>query len=302
MAPDAPGEPVPAGDKPKTKKPAAPKGTFASEDILVRAMDHNTPAMRAGLYSRNPKPRNKITAIIGYAVCLITGMFTAFHLLHCMHILPRSLDTEHWDLFYCLQENVGVVVDKETKKRVLNLDHYGNLEFGHESLHHVFDGPNVKEGLGQGDYAFKPVKLEAYLERIENNHGLDYRELFPEVTHEYIIYGFANKHNHVFGRYTTEPRTYAHLDSKKRAILAHQLGDVVEAAHEDQPDENTRLSAEDVQLPAEIPMECRLPQPPKTQGQPELRILQVGDNFIVVSHLNPVFTIWDYTWKLKLRI
>ncbi|KAL1744965.1 hypothetical protein HDZ31DRAFT_73895 [Schizophyllum fasciatum] len=299
MASDAAGDS--ADGKRQAKKPAAPKGTFASEEILVKAMDYTTPAMRAGLYGRNPKHRNKITAIIGYAICLITGMFTAVHLLHCMHILPRSLDTEHWDLFYCLQENVGVY-DKKTKKRVLNLDHYGNLEFGHESLHHVFDGIDVKENLGEGDYAFKPVELELYLQRIEQNRGLDYRQLFPEVTHAYTVYGFANKHHHVFGRYSTECRTYAHLDADKQARLARRMGDVVETKHTDEPDADTRLTPDDTQLPDDIPVEWRLPQPPETQEEPELHILQVGDNFVVISHLNPVFVIWDYTWKMKCRV
>ncbi|KAL1745096.1 hypothetical protein HDZ31DRAFT_13410, partial [Schizophyllum fasciatum] len=235
--------------------------------------------------------RQKVMAIIGYAACLITGMMHIGYILEAFHVVPRSLHTTDWIVYCCFREAIGIVIEG---KRVLNLDYSGNVDMIHEGLHKIFDGPSVlKNQLGQGEFSLVPHNLPWHIAHItaEENRGKNYRELYPDLKYTYDVYGFT-KHKHCYGRYPAPPRSYDHLNEDSRQLLDHVFDSLKREAD---------VSDEDARRGHDILMgSCA---PPISDEDPTLHILRPGyQGHALESHLNPVFTIFDYILKLKYRI
>ncbi|KAL1744962.1 hypothetical protein HDZ31DRAFT_63603 [Schizophyllum fasciatum] len=213
----------------------------------------------------------RLEQLVGVKICAVTNMMTASWAVHGIHVLTRKFATQHPEVYKCLVEHVGIMDEKG--ELTIDFDGSGNVELVHFALHLLFDGPSVVgEKYGQGNWAFAPKNWRPILERIKANPYMNYKELFPEATHEYIVYGFPNEHKHVFGRYSDYQRTYRHSRN-------HTSGP--------KPTKHEMFA------------ECEAAQ----FEDPEIHILQTGDQgFVIVSHLNPVFVILDYVFKMKYHI
>ncbi|KAL1744960.1 hypothetical protein HDZ31DRAFT_63601 [Schizophyllum fasciatum] len=210
----------------------------------------------------------RLKSLVGVKICAITNMMTAPWGVHGIHLVTRRLLKLHPVINKCFVQNVGIVGDDG--KLHINLDSTGNVELVHFGLHLWFDGQSVVgEAYGQGNWAFAPKHFREALAHIKANRGANYKELFPEGTHEYIMYGFPNDHKHVFGRYSDHKRTYSHsrnYTGGPKPSEAEVFAEFADAQYDD----------------------------------PTFHTIITGDQgFVIVSHLNPVFVIFDYTFKMK---
>ena len=97
-------------------------------------------------------------------------------------------------------------------------------------------------------------------------------QLCPDGKYELIMYGFPNKHKHLFPRYSTYQRSYRRTTPDGRKLTYEEI---YQEYIEHQLDE------------LEV----------------ERLILQTGDQgFVLVSHLNLVFVVFDYAMKMKYRL
>ncbi|TRM61313.1 hypothetical protein BD626DRAFT_584658 [Schizophyllum amplum] len=279
------GKPLNAHHTP-SRPPVQPRETFKGTPTV------NTPNRRS------PNIRQKVIATIGKSICLITCMFTAWWLLHCMHLVPRKLHSTHPKIFSRLRKTIGI---KKGKGRYLNLDATGNQDIVHADLHYIYDGIAYWL-LGSGDWAYKPVDIVKSMAELEQFiiEGKDWKEMYPDddIAYEYIMYGFPNDHDHVFGRYSDDIRDYAHLRDKSTPV------EVAEDPAEDEDDVptgeyNPRIV--DADLPDDFP---RMPQ--SLENKPSTvtcHILKQGDQgFRLHSHAKPVFAIFGYAAKMWYRL
>ncbi|KAL1703323.1 hypothetical protein EV121DRAFT_271168 [Schizophyllum commune] len=242
---------------------------------------------------RAPNLREKIFAVIGYATCLLTGMMHVEYILQAFHIVPRSLHNTHWEEYSCFRDAIGIVVDGE---RVLNLNNSRNVDMASSGLHKFFDGPSVlKNKLGQGEFALPPEDLKREVEYVTapENLGKSYEELYPDVAHRLVVYGFSNKHKFSWGRYPSPDRTYKHLDPEKRTLLEDYVDSLLTKI--DIRGLKESLKRKGVYIGSFAP-------PPTSDADPTIHVLRAGRNYTVVSHINPVFAIYDYLLKMKFRV
>ncbi|KAL1743440.1 hypothetical protein HDZ31DRAFT_74880 [Schizophyllum fasciatum] len=227
--------------------------------------------------------RSRLKNLIGLAICLVTNKMTAPWEVHAMHIMCRSLDEFDPVAYKCFVENVGEV--RKGKRRV-NLDHIGNVEFG-QSWQELQAGTFILSD----EYRMLRFPFQMYPTE--------------DGPHEYIVYGFPNEHQHVFGRYSNTPRTYAHslgannyhdddgdAGNATDTLVPEGAGSAVNGAS---------CNAAEPTRPA--PKEVFAAYKREQFAKVEKRDLVIGDQgFIVISHLNPIFVIFDYTAKMRYRI
>ncbi|KAL1743444.1 hypothetical protein HDZ31DRAFT_65053 [Schizophyllum fasciatum] len=252
--------------------------------------------------------RERLKNFIGLIICVITNKLTAPWEVHTMHVVARSLETQDEETFLCFCEHVGQV--GADGKRRINLDHLGNTEFGHITVHSIFDGKpfngSDESEYGSGDWAFAPADFAKEIEHIVANRGKNYRELYPmeDGPREFIMYGFPNKHQHVFGRYSDSVRTY------ERSLTGF-YNESSEGEHAQSTNAGPTNPADNPNVPSISAQPSRSAAKEKLRAsyeaqqlpQVQLRRLEVGDQgFRIVSHLNPVFVIFDYTIKMRWRI
>ncbi|KAI5900785.1 uncharacterized protein SCHCODRAFT_02743662 [Schizophyllum commune H4-8] len=281
--PDDAGGPPPDGQVPERTP---------SPGFDPRYLEFRTPSDSPQTPEERPRYlRKKIVSIIGYAVCLFTGMMPSFYLLECMHIIPRSLHRTHWVMFFCFREAVGIMINGE---RNLNLDTFGNCDLGRKEFHAMLDGPSVKEGeYGQGEIALRPKNMSKEVAHIRKHWGEDYEKMYPELYYEYDIYGFLrpDKDAPFYGIFPNPDRTYGHLTKQQRADLLREL-DVRIA----EPSESG-----DALTPEDVANEKKPPCSGK--GDPIPHILKAGcQGYTRRSHLKPVMAMFDYVWKIKYRL
>ncbi|KAI4523626.1 hypothetical protein K525DRAFT_195943 [Schizophyllum commune Loenen D] len=236
--------------RPKSGASAGGKGKPKAKGNKSRTIKDvkNTPPGKTS-DTRNSNARQELESLIGLRICLITNMMTCPYLVHGIHIFER------------FEKKVGRwTYDKESHtwaKRV-DLDSKGNYEFG--------------EPPHRGDWAFRPRDLDGFVARVRANPDMDYKELCPDGKYELIMYGFPNKHKHLFPRYSTYQRSYRRTTPDGRKLTYEEI---YQEYIEHQLDE------------LEV----------------ERLILQTGDQgFVLVSHLNLVFVVFDYAMKMKYRL
>ncbi|KAL1727820.1 hypothetical protein EV714DRAFT_216508 [Schizophyllum commune] len=222
--------------RPKSGASAGGKGKPKAKGNKSRTIKDvkNTPPGKTS-DTRNSNARQELESLIGLRICLITNMMTCPYLVHGIHIFER------------FEKKVGRwTYDKESHtwaKRV-DLDSKGNYEFD----------------------------LDGFVARVRANPDMDYKELCPDGKYELIMYGFPNKHKHLFPRYSTYQRSYRRTTPDGRKLTYEEI---YQEYIEHQLDE------------LEV----------------ERLILQTGDQgFVLVSHLNLVFVVFDYAMKMKYRL
>ncbi|KAL1744948.1 hypothetical protein HDZ31DRAFT_63591 [Schizophyllum fasciatum] len=281
---------------------AGPQGPAQSDDDRIKPYK-DSPSH--GTRDRRPSQhiRDNLRNLVGLKICIISNKMTAPWEVHSMHVACRSLKETWPTAFKCLRNSVGEI--GPNGKKDINLDHVGNVEFAHTWVHDIFDGPpfHSKEGgYGKGDWAFAPADFEKNLQHIEANRGMDYKQLFPmsDGPHEYIMYGFPNEHQHVFGRYADSERTYAHSlnsghDYDKDGSVTTDGDGTNDGSANEHDDETIEESPTWAAIHAAYKRE--------QYAVVEKRTLIVGDQgFKIISHLNPVFVIFDYAAKMHYRL
>ncbi|KAL1686950.1 hypothetical protein GGG16DRAFT_105357 [Schizophyllum commune] len=275
------------------------EGTPTPAPFDPKFLKYQTPTDTAETPKDRPRYlRQKIVAIIGYAACLFTGMIPVFYMLECMHIVPRSLHKTHELVYFCFREAIGIM---KNGKRVLNLDHFGNLDLALKDMHALFDGPSVLEGeYGQGLLALVPTDIEWHLNHITENWGDDYRKLYPDLLYTYEVYAFPSpgQDSHHYHWYPTRDRKYDHLSPAERQMLQqHEYESVIEFTNPEDSDLNdadATLTADDVKdsraPPQNADIPVSLPFKPGRQG------------IIRTSHLKVPFPLFDWAYKMKYRI
>ncbi|KAL1727835.1 hypothetical protein EV714DRAFT_238544 [Schizophyllum commune] len=255
--------PVGRTTQPKaTRKDRACHSSIGSESP-VKATDEDRP----------PTLPRKLLKIVGLRRCAVGCMIGPPWLVQGIHIVTRTLWKSHEDIYKRFARHVGVKNPK-TGEYEINLDDVGNYEWAHFALHHLFDGRSVQgRAYGGGAWAFFP-DLEDFLARLDAaGDNANYKTLYPKGLHAFGVYGFPCDEVHVYGRYSSDERTYAHSYNRdgKKWTKASILEYYMERQHD--------------------------------HGPVETRILQVGDQgFIIISHMNPVFVVFDYALKMKYRI
>ncbi|KAL1686831.1 hypothetical protein GGG16DRAFT_105466 [Schizophyllum commune] len=215
----------------------------------------------------------KLLKMVGLRRCAVGCMIGDPWLVQGIHIVTRTLWRSHKDIYERFARHVGVKNPK-TGKYEINLDDVGNYEWAHFDLHHLFDGRSVQgRAYGGGAWAFFP-DLEDFLARLDAaGDNANYKTLYPRGLHAFGVYGFPCDQVHVYGRYSDDVRTYAHSLNKDGK-------------------EWTKASILEYYMKSQ-----------RDHGTVETRILQVGDQgFIIISHMNPVFVVFDYALKMKYRI
>ncbi|KAI5826633.1 hypothetical protein K523DRAFT_394015 [Schizophyllum commune Tattone D] len=284
-APDgAGGGPPPDGRVPER----TPSPGFDPQYLEIRTPSNSleTPAERPRYL------RKKIVSLIGYAVCLFTGMMPAFYRLECMHIVPRSLQRTHWVMYFCFREAIGIMINGE---RSLNLDTSGNCDLGQRDFHGMLDGPSVlKEEYGQGEIALRPKDLDWHVQYMLKNWGVSVDKLYPDDKYEWDIYGFPrpDKDPYYYGRSSNPDRTYEHLKTEKGAALKRKIDAMLDVPGED--DHGDALIEDDLE-------HAETPSFPK--GKIIGHELKPGcQGYTRWSHLKPPFGLFDYIWKIKWRV
>ncbi|KAI4294432.1 hypothetical protein K525DRAFT_252401 [Schizophyllum commune Loenen D] len=224
---------------------------------------------------RPPELPRKLLKIVGLRRCAVGCMIGPPWLVQGIHIVSRTLKNTHREIYDRFRNCVGIF-DEKTGEKLIDLDDIGNYEWAHFDMHHLFDGRSVQgRAYGGGEWGFRPKNLRAFTAHLKANPDADYKtgQLCPKGLYEFVVYGFPGGQQHLFGRYSEDQRTYAHL--KK------------EDGKEWTKDEILRWYMESQHR----------------HGPVEARVLQVGDQgFVIISHMNPVFVVFDYALKMKYRI
>ncbi|KAL1727817.1 hypothetical protein EV714DRAFT_275261 [Schizophyllum commune] len=272
--------------------------------------------------------RQRLDNLIGLKVCAITNMVTAPWAMQAIHIVTRALKKEDEIAHECFRKAVGVL-DKDGVPQV-NLDNLGNVDFEIPGVHIAFDGPPFASndiGYGKGDMALLPLHAREELQHIKRCRGMDYKkarhdivahnvcscvlQMYPmkKGTHEYVVYGFPNPHQHTIPRYSHKQRTYPHSLNRDDFIVPDDPPmpaevDGYEGAYnddggdydddDDAPPENTlrgQMYRDYMQAQTEF-------------GKVQHEVLETGINIKItfVSHLNPVFVFFDFAYKMRYRI
>ncbi|KAI5900742.1 uncharacterized protein SCHCODRAFT_02695906 [Schizophyllum commune H4-8] len=221
---------------------------------------------------RPPELPRKLLKLVGLRRCVVGCMIGPPWLVQGIHIVSRTLKNSHADIYHRFRNCVGIL-DEKTGEKVIDLDGTGNYEWVHFDMHHLFDGRSVQgSAYGGGEWAFCPKNLRAFVAHMKANPGADYKTLCPSGLYEFIIYGFPSGQQHLFGRYSDDQRTYAHLNKDGKAWTKDEILQwYMDSQHR--------------------------------HGPVEARILQVGDQgFVIISHMNPVFVVFDYALKMKYRV
>lgn len=259
--------------------------------------------------------------------------------VHCTHVLPRTFEWTHGDIFVLFRASVGLVIRKNGETiRVLNMDTTANMELLYHALHALFDGPSVRSGFGMGKFALVPVNLPFFLKRIRENPKMPYPELFPESTYEYKIVVFGRGDNDLFGRHAdflrsydnTVPEDLASEDAHNEACSAtsenadendNQDDDEGKSEHDDEDDQAEGVTEanewsddsendEDYNADEDEEDSDDHDIPTSDSGpvsDPDVIpfFLNRGDPQLDVpmrSHLNPVFPILDFALKMQTRM
>ncbi|TRM61366.1 hypothetical protein BD626DRAFT_571010 [Schizophyllum amplum] len=295
----------PPGGEPKPK-PKTPKQK-------ANPLDHVTPLI-ATPFPRSVKARDKVIALVGGLICLVTGMWDHPHFLHCAHIVARSLESTHKLEYEFFRDSIGIAIrDKHGNilRKVLNLDTSINQEIFHAWIHLLFDGTSVRKNVGQGAIALVPEDFDEILAAIKENHDLklnkNYRELCPKRTYRYKLRVLTNK-KYWFGRHAGADRTYAHLsaDIPSPEVLAQ--ADCEEAGplgemKEDVDHASAVFGPENAPAPPESALPKGKAPAEVTNGDVTFHILDsAAEEMTLVSHANPIFFIRDYAQKIRYRV
>ncbi|KAL1678802.1 hypothetical protein EV122DRAFT_251699 [Schizophyllum commune] len=260
-----------------SSKPAATAGGRSKfKATLARRSYHSSveeSPVKATAKERPPELPRKLLKIVGLRRCAVGCMIGPPWLVQGIHIVSRTLKNTHQDIYDRFRNCVGIF-DEKTGEKVIDFDDVGNYEWAHFDLHHLFDGRSVQgRAYGGGEWAFCPKNLRAFVAYLKANPDADYKTLCPKGLYEFIVYGFPGAQEHLFGRYSEDQRTYAHL--KKEDGKEWTKDEILQWYMESQ----------------------------HRHGSVEARILQVGDQgFVIISHMNPVFVVFDYALKMKYRI
>ncbi|KAL1686837.1 hypothetical protein GGG16DRAFT_63493 [Schizophyllum commune] len=285
---------------------------------FFKALLTETPTRRTPVH-RWKAGKRKVIALIGSLSCLLWG-FVDTTVLHLVHIVPRTLWRTHPELFILLQEAVGkVVVTDGVEERVLFLDCTGNSDIMNCISHNLFDGLSVDKGLGGGNFFLLPVNLDECLAIMRNAKGkkIDYIQMFPGRKFEYYVYHIGGCQAMQMPCWGPLQRTYAHLDD----LLPEEIerlagGDLDDPSHsgddgdvqddDDEDDEDDETGVADAKAhvitPDDVPEEYRKRPEFGEDYIPHESWLPRDAPRIVVSHTNPVFHLWNGTYKLRTRI
>ncbi|KAI5830663.1 hypothetical protein K523DRAFT_380936 [Schizophyllum commune Tattone D] len=257
-------KPAPAGGVPQPKA-TRNRRTYHKEveDTPMRATDKERPA---------DLPR-QLLKMVGLRRCAVGCMIGPPWLVQGIHIVTRTLKDSHPHIYRRFADCIGIL-DPKTGQKEIYLDGTGNYEWAHHSLHQLFDGRSVQgKAYGGGGWAFRPKNIRGVVAHLKANRGANYKQLYPRGAYEVTVYGFPCEHQHVYGRYSDDARTYIHL----------------------QDPGSKQWSKDDI-------LEWYM-QSQERHGPVEMRILQVGDQgFVIISHMNPVFITFDYALKMKYRL
>ncbi|TRM61288.1 hypothetical protein BD626DRAFT_631824 [Schizophyllum amplum] len=297
--------------------PNAPQQLTPVDNAPVkRKLFPDTPARRTAV-NRWKAGKRKVLGLVGSPSCLLYGRINGI-VLHIIHVVPRTLWRTHPELFIAFQEAVGIIVTNPdgSKERVINLDGSGNQDLMNCLSHTFFDGLSVNKGLGGGVFFLEPVKLDECLEVVESNtvsKDKDYRQMFPERIHEYRVRLLSDSQAMPIVCWGPEQRSYAHLSPE--ALEHTDAVEPDEVPEDGDPNTNDDTSGDDPSgdddLVARIlqevteedirEAECLATVTPDPDARPPTRWLP-DDIIIVVTHLNPVFPLWDMANKLHRRL
>ncbi|TRM61373.1 hypothetical protein BD626DRAFT_538296 [Schizophyllum amplum] len=291
---------------------AKPKPKTPTQKQKAVPLDHITPLIITP-FPRSTRARDKVIALVGRLVCLITGMWDHPHFLHCAHIVARSLHTthksevirvlsgRHWNCNYYRDEYGNIL------RKVLNLDTSVNQEIFHAWIHLLFDGTSVVKNVGQGAIALVPEDLVEIVKAVKENHdnklNKNYREICPKRTYRYKLRALTNK-KYWFGRHAGADRTYAHLSPETRTPEDLAQADREEAVPLGEMKEGVdHASAVFGPEREPTPPEGTPPTVKTTNGDVTFHILDTkAEEITLVSHANPIFVIRDYAQKMRYRI
>ncbi|TRM61290.1 hypothetical protein BD626DRAFT_84632 [Schizophyllum amplum] len=281
-------------------------------------------------YYRTPDNRERTIRRAGIEACLMTGLLDGLS-LQCFHAVARSLARTHSDIYKRFRNSVGLWVKKNGRKvRVLNLDTTANMELLADFLHRLFDGPSVRRRYGQGIFALVPVNLAWCLKRIKDNPDMPYPELFPESTYEYTIVVFTNGTNRRVSRHASFRRTYAHAllaekhDSKDESDEEYitddednEEDDEAEDSEDDQDDEDDEDDEDGSEHDEDTKSSDLNDQKDEDEDDSSSDLEPMNDPNVIdfflnrgvpeldvpmLSHLNPVFPIFDFAMKMRTRV
>ncbi|KAL1727815.1 hypothetical protein EV714DRAFT_238529 [Schizophyllum commune] len=285
--------PQPAGGQSKSKNHTKPLNDYKQ---FEESPGHPTSKRRPG------DIRQCLEELIGLKIGLVTNMITAPWALQAFHIVTRALKTEDPVAYECFRQAVGV--KDENGEPQINFDYLGNVDFDYVPVHAAFDGPPFRAkdgGYGKGDFGFFPPDIEDHLNHIEANRHLDFKQLYPMKSgpHTYGLYGFTNEHQHPIPRYSDCVRTYKHS--------LNEFDDEEDAAMPDnEVDLNAGVTAGTEAPAAQTTLRAQVFQEYKRQQHKKVKteILQIGHNtwVKVISHINPVFVIFDFSAKMRYRL
>ncbi|KAL1660988.1 hypothetical protein GGF50DRAFT_118386 [Schizophyllum commune] len=229
--------------------------------------------------------RQRLENLIGLKVGAISNMVTAPWAMHAIHIVTRTLKKENELVHECFRKAVGVK-DKDGVPQI-NLDGLGNVEYELVGVHVAVDGPpwaSQKAGYGKGDIAMLPKEIRKELKYIEKNRGKDYKKLYPmkDGPREFV---FLNRDDYKIPDDLSMPEEGTGVDDD----ACNNDDD-----DDDVPPENTlrgKMYREYMQAQEEF-------------GKVQHHVVESGINewATFISHLNPVFVIFDYAYKMWYRI
>ncbi|TRM61321.1 hypothetical protein BD626DRAFT_85015 [Schizophyllum amplum] len=138
--------------------------------------------------SRNPQDKLQVVAIIGQEICIVTGRYSDYWNLVKMHVVQRSLETNHKDIARHFKDSV----------KVKNFDTPGNNEIVSQDLHVWFDGPDqILDVLGSGIWSMKPKDIPGTMVIIKEGilTGKSFKQMFPDKKRPFgpfDVYVFPN--------------------------------------------------------------------------------------------------------------
>ncbi|TRM61362.1 hypothetical protein BD626DRAFT_631889 [Schizophyllum amplum] len=275
-------------------------------------LDHVTP-LTITRFPRSVKARDKVIALVGRLICLVTGMWDHPHFLQCAHIVARSLHSTHKAEYDCFRDSIGIAIRDEhgnILRKILNLDTSVNQEIFHAWIHLLFDGTSVRKNVGQGAIALVPEDLVEIVAAIKENFdkklNKNYRELCPKRTYRYKLRALVDK-KYWYGRHEGADRTYAHLPPETRPPDVLAQADCEEAGPQGQMQEGVDHASavfgpENAPTPPSRPTgDCSPPE--TTNGNITFHVLDPkAEEITLVSHTNPIFAIRDYAQKMRYRV